>query len=49
MWKEPVKYIALCPYAMFYNLYAKRIMELHGIKVEYPCGITEKEILGKIK
>lgn len=47
MWKEPVKYVALCPYAMLYNLYAKRIMELHGTKVEYPCGITEEDILNE--
>lgn len=49
MWKTPVKYIALCPYEMLYNLYIKRIMELHGITVEYPCGITEDSIKLKEK
>ena len=49
MWREPIKYIALCPFAMLYNFYIKRMFDVHGIKVEYPCGITDNLIIKKYK
>lgn len=38
-WAEPVNYIALCPYAMLYNLCVKEMLRLLGVDAGVPTDL----------
>lgn len=38
-WAEPVNYIALCPYAMLYNLCTKEMLRLLGVDAGVPTDL----------